>query len=162
MSAQSPPPPTAAERLSEWWKRQRAITKIAIIVGVIFAVTSLVVTTIKSDKSGTAPEPTMASGAHLRHEPAQAASSQSLYIWIPNYADPATANHLINSYPETVITVCTGIMGGVWTPSTDPDYWKYFDICAVNAQLGFADPSGVATDGCVLASSGCKKYTLRH
>ena len=171
MSAQPPTPPTFDERLSEWWKRQRAITKIAIIVSVTFPVTFGMVIAFKADRPGNAPEPAPPSGIRLAYEadrlgtapePIQAISSPSLYIWIPNYADTATANQLIDSYPATVRSVCAGIMGGTWTPANEPDYWNYFDICAVNAQLGFADPSGVATIGCASANSGCKKYSLRQ
>ena len=86
---------------------------------------------------------------------------QTFYIWIPDYADPAVASKLINSYPETVRTTCAGIMGGAWTPATDPDFWAFYDICAVNAQLGFPDPTGISTAGCALASSGCKRHALR-
>lgn len=84
------------------------------------------------------------------------------YIWIPNYADPYMADKLINSYPATVISVCTGIFGRAWSPATDPYFWETFDICAVNAQSGFPDPTGVATKGCVSSASGCKKYQLRR
>ncbi len=171
MSAASPTPPTFDDRLLKWWKRKLPITKFTIIVGVIFAVTFVMVIAYKANSPNTAPEPTIASSIQLEYEAdgsgtasesTQAISSQSSFIWIPNYADSATANQLINSYPTTVINVCTGIMGGVWTPANEPDYWNYFDICAVNAQLGFADPSGVATAGCASANSGCNKYTLRQ
>ena len=85
------------------------------------------------------------------------------YIWIPEYADPFMADKMVNSFPATVVTLCTGIFGGVWSPN-DPNsnFWETFDICAVNAQLGFPDPTGVATKGCALESSGCKKYQLRR
>lgn len=167
MSTKPPHPPTFVERLSEWWKRQRSITKTAIIVGGIFVVTFVMVRASNSDIPEAAPQRTMAVGSEANRlktarEPTSVISLQDLYIWIPNYADPATAHQLINSYPETVRNVCAGIMGGAWTPANEPDYWNYFDICAVNAQLGFADPSGVATAGCVSAKSGCQKYTLRQ
>ena len=83
------------------------------------------------------------------------------YIWIPRYADPRMADKMINSYPATVVTLCRGIFGGAWSPN-DPGYWETFDICAVNAQLGFPDPTGVATKGCVSSTSGCKKYRLKE
>ena len=85
------------------------------------------------------------------------------YIWIPKYADPFMADKMVNSFPATVVTLCTGIFGGVWSPN-DPNsnFWETYDICAVNAQLGFPDPTGVATKGCALESSGCKKYRLRR
>ena len=85
--------------------------------------------------------------------------SPPTYIWIPKYADPFMADIMINSFPATVVTLCTGIFGGAWSPN-DPNYWETFDICAVNAQLGFPDPTGVATKGCALETSGCKKYRL--
>ena len=85
--------------------------------------------------------------------------STPTYIWIPKYADRFMADKMINSHPATVVTLCTGIFGGVWSPN-DPNYWETFDICAVNAQLGFPDPTGVATKGCVSKTSGCKKYQL--
>ena len=87
--------------------------------------------------------------------------STPTYIWIPKYADPFMADKMINSYPATVVTLCTGIFGGAWSPN-DPNYWETFDICAVNAQLGFPDPTGVATKGCVSKTSGCKKYQLKR
>ena len=83
------------------------------------------------------------------------------YIWIPKYADPRMADKMINSYPATVVTLCRGIFGGAWSPN-DPGYWETFDICAVNAQLGFPDPTGVATKGCVSSASGCKRYRLKE
>ena len=87
--------------------------------------------------------------------------STPTYIWIPKYADPFMADKMINSYPATVVTLCTGIFGGAWSPN-DANYWETFDICAVNAQLGFPDPTGVATKGCVSKTSGCKKYQLKR
>ena len=87
--------------------------------------------------------------------------STPTYIWIPKYADPRMADKMINSYPATVVTLCTGIFGGAWSPN-DPGYWETFDICAVNAQLGFPDPTGVATKGCVSSTSECKKYQLKR
>ena len=87
--------------------------------------------------------------------------STPTYIWIPKYADPFIADKMINSYPATVVTLCTGILGGAWSPN-DPNYWETFDICAVNVQLGFPDPTGVATKGCVSKTSECKKYQLKR
>ena len=83
------------------------------------------------------------------------------HIWIPAYADPGMAERLVNSYLETVVTICGGVMGGAWTPR-DPGYWEAFDICAVNAQLGFADHTGVATEGCMSEASECRRYELRR
>ena len=87
--------------------------------------------------------------------------STPTYIWIPKYADPFMADKMVNYYLPTLVTLCTGIFGGVWSVS-EPNYWEIFDICAVNAQLGFPDPTGVATRGCVLESSGCRKYQLKR
>ena len=87
--------------------------------------------------------------------------STPTYIWIPKYADPRMADKMINSYPATVVTLCRGIFGGAWSPN-DPGYWETFDICAVNAQLGFPDPTDVATKGCVSSASGCKRYRLKE
>ena len=92
---------------------------------------------------------------------ARRTDSTPTYIWIPKYADPFMADKMVNSYPATVVTLCTGIFGGVWSPG-DPNYWETFDICAVNAQLGFPDPTGIATKGCVSKSSECKKYQLKR
>ena len=92
---------------------------------------------------------------------ARRTDSTPTYIWIPKHADPFMADKMINSYPATVVTLCTGIFGGAWSPN-DPNYWETFDICAVNAQLGFPDPTDVATKGCVSKTSGCKKYQLKR
>ena len=92
---------------------------------------------------------------------ARRTDSTPTYIWIPKYADPFMADKMVNSYPATVVTLCTGIFGGAWSPG-DPNYWGTFDICAVNAQLGFPDPTDIATKGCVSKSSECKKYQLKR
>ena len=78
--------------------------------------------------------------------PPPRAATTPAYIWIPKYADPFMADKMVNSYPSTVVTLCTGIFGGAWSPG-DPNYWETFDICAVNAELGFPDPTGIATQG---------------
>ena len=92
---------------------------------------------------------------------ARRTDSTPTYIWIPKYADPFMADQMINSYLATVVTLCTGIFGGAWSPG-DPNFWETLDICAVNAQLGFPDPTGVATKGCVSKNSGCEKYHLKR
>lgn len=100
---------------------------------------------------------------HSRQDPStpKPTPTAAAYIWIPVYADPGMAERLVNSYLETVVTTCTGVMGGAWTPR-DPGYWEAFDICAVNAQLGFRDPTGVATEGCVSDASECRRYELKR
>ena len=93
--------------------------------------------------------------------PPPRAATTPAYIWIPKYADPFMADKMVNSYPSTVVTLCTGIFGGAWSPG-DPNYWETFDICAVNAQLGFPDPTGIATRGCASSASECKRYRLKE
>ena len=77
------------------------------------------------------------------------------YIWIPKYADPRMADKMINSYPATVVTLCRGIFGGAWSPN-DPGYWETFDICAVNAQLGFQTLLALRRRGAFQALRGAR------
>ena len=114
-----------------------------------------------AEHKAVSPAVVRATAAARRTAVARRTDSTPTYIWIPKYADPFMADKMINSYPATVVTLCTGIFGGAWSPN-DPNYWETFDICAVNAQLGFPDPTGVATKGCVSKTSGCKKYQLKR